>query len=303
MVLSNREMRKKYDVDLYTTSCYALLYSYGNSPASPIVFKHFVHDHNISSEIKYQIDRNYCSLYIFLTGKFSFMFDSCVYNPSFGDIVLIRNGEKALSCFYQNTFVDYYEINFPMEFFETLGNKNPFYAPFYKRDFGEKNMVTLSTLSCDKMLQKLKSIESLITSKDNDMDFLAYSYIIQIMGLVNAQFSKEGSRSLSFKIPSKLKDAVDYIHLNFTTLTSIDEVASHCHITNTYLSRMFKSFLQCTPNEYLTNLRISHAKYLLDQGSSVTDACYKAGFNSYSYFIAKFKHITGVTPLQFKKNT
>lgn len=302
-MLSNKELRDKYDIDLYTTSSYALLYSYGNNPHSPIVFKHFVHDHNISSEIKYQIDRNYCSLYIFLTGKFSFMFDNSVYNPSFGDIVLIRNGEKALSCFYQNTFVDYYEINFPMEFFETLGNKNPFYSPFYSRDLGEKNMVKLSTLNCDKMLQKLKNIENLATSMDEDLDFLGYSYIIQIMGLVNAQFSKEGSRSLSFKIPTKLKEAVDYIHLNFTTLISIDEVATHCHITNTYLSRMFKSFLQCTPNEYLTNLRISHAKYLLDQGSSVTDACYKAGFNSYSYFISKFKSITGITPLQFKKST
>ena len=53
--------------------------------------------------------------------------------------------------------------------------------------------------------------------------------------------------------------------------------------------------------KYMTKQRISYAKYLLANGESVTDACFKSGFNNYNYFISKFKSIIGTTPAKFKK--
>ena len=45
---------------------------------------------------------------------------------------------------------------------------------------------------------------------------------------------------------------------------------------------------------------IAHAKELLLDGLSATEACYGAGFNCYTYFITKFKEETGITPAKFR---
>lgn len=295
------DLKKNYEVDESIASSYKFLYSYTRNAKSPIIFAHYAHEHTVSSQVTYNKNNNHCTLFIFLTGKFGFIFDNAVYNSSYGNAVLIRNNEKYTACFYAESYLDYYEIRFPLEFFEDNSKENSFSSLFYDRECGERNMVKLDRINCDIMMNKLKEIENLIHSKNEHSDILSYSYIMQIMGIINSQFNLNRNSLPVMKIPPKLKTAVDYIHQNFLTLLGVDEVATHCNVTATYLARMFKDFMFCTPNEYITNLRISHAKYLLTNGKSLTEACFDSGFNNYTYFITKFKAVTGITPSKFKK--
>ena len=43
------------------------------------------------------------------------------------------------------------------------------------------------------------------------------------------------------------------------------------------------------------------AKRILEQGASVTEACYESGFNDCSYFIKCFRKSVGFTPYQYRK--
>lgn len=300
-MISYDKLKKDYKLAPSLAASYCLMFSYAKDAADPIVFVHYTHEHHISSPVSYLRNNKMCTLFIFLSGKFGFVFDKAVCNPAYGDVVMIRDHEKYTACFYSNSHVDYYEINFPVEFFDKISAPNPFYHPFYERNEGERNMVVLDRIACDAMIGKLKEIETLIHTKNTYTDLLAYSYVLQIMEIITAQYGKSSGKPSATRIPAKLKTAVDYIHCNFSTIASVDEVASHCGVTSTYLSRMFKNSLLCTPNEYITNLRISHAKYLLSSGCTLTDACYKSGFNNYTYFISKFKSVVGVTPANFKK--
>ena len=55
--------------------------------------------------------------------------------------------------------------------------------------------------------------------------------------------------------------------------------------------------------DYLTNVRITHAKrLLLTTGDSCTTICYRVGYNNQSYFTRTFKDIAGMTPGQFRQN-
>ena len=54
--------------------------------------------------------------------------------------------------------------------------------------------------------------------------------------------------------------------------------------------RMFKSYTSCTPHEYIVNIRISAAKYMLkNTGLSVKDIGLDAGFPSECLFCTAFK--------------
>lgn len=72
-----------------------------------------------------------------------------------------------------------------------------------------------------------------------------------------------------------------------------------------YLRAHFKKVLGKTPVDYLTELRIEHAKYLIHIYRDtrpllkIADRC---GFESYTYFSQRFKALTGRSPREYKKN-
>ena len=53
--------------------------------------------------------------------------------------------------------------------------------------------------------------------------------------------------------------------------------------------------------EYLTSARISYASKLLQNGQSVKETCYMAGFENVSYFVQLFKKRLGVTPREYAR--
>ncbi len=68
-----------------------------------------------------------------------------------------------------------------------------------------------------------------------------------------------------------------------------------------YLSRIFKKETGQTVVEYLNSVRIAHAKHMIEDGINLDSLSREVGFNSKTYFFTVFKHMTGKTPLQFKK--
>ena len=122
----NDELKLEYNIDTHIAACYCLVYSYAADSISPIVFSRYTHDHYLSSPIFYKKNNKCCTLYFYLTGKIEFMFDNSVCTPSYGNAVIIRDNEKHTVSLYKNSYLDYYEVNFPAEFFEKITPDNPF---------------------------------------------------------------------------------------------------------------------------------------------------------------------------------
>ena len=56
-----------------------------------------------------------------------------------------------------------------------------------------------------------------------------------------------------------------------------------------------------TPNDYLQRLRLDRAReWLAEEGRSVTDIAFAAGFSSSQYFSHVFRKYTGLTPSRFR---
>lgn len=299
--MTREELIKKFSIHVPSTSSYCLIHSYAKDAELPIAFHHYEHEHQSEKELTHEKEAKHCTLYVFLSGKFGFIFDDTICNPSYGDIVIIPGRKKFTSCFYSSSFCDYYEINFPDEFFSKINLINPFTKLFYGQKGANRNLVVFDRLSRETLINTLKKIDVLANEENEFRDFFAYSYIIRIAELICEQQSESAGALPQKKIPQSLKQALNYIHAHYTSLDGIEEVAAHCNITGTYLARVFKKFLLCTPNEYISNLRISYAKYLLNSGQNITEACYNSGFSNYTYFISKFKAVTGTTPAKFKK--
>ena len=70
-------------------------------------------------------------------------------------------------------------------------------------------------------------------------------------------------------------------------------------ISSSRLCHIFKDFMGISLWNYVINRRIRKARQLLQQGLSITDACFECGFQDYSHFIKSFHKIVGVPPRKY----
>ena len=99
------------------------------------------------------------------------------------------------------------------------------------------------------------------------------------------------------------KEMVSYIQQNFTGKISLREFGEQFHLSEKYISRYFKEHFHITLSQYVTYLRLEHAKQLLqDTDIPVTDVAMESGYQNVSYFIRSFQKAYAVSPLKYRKN-
>jgi CheY-like chemotaxis protein/nitrogen-specific signal transduction histidine kinase len=71
----------------------------------------------------------------------------------------------------------------------------------------------------------------------------------------------------------------------------------------TKLFTKIKGVTGCTPNRFITNVRLKHSVALLEERPdlSVSEISFMAGFNTPSYFIQSFRALYGVTPAAWRQ--
>lgn len=73
-----------------------------------------------------------------------------------------------------------------------------------------------------------------------------------------------------------------------------------------YIRAHFKKITGKTPVEFLTEVRIRHACFLIDtyaKSVPLTDIASQCGYTDYVYFSKKFKSLTGISPRTYLNNT
>ena len=99
------------------------------------------------------------------------------------------------------------------------------------------------------------------------------------------------------------KEMVSYIQQNFTGKISLREFGEQFHLSEKYISRYFKEHFHITLSQYVTYLRLEHAKQLLqDTDIPGTDVAMQSGYQNVSYFIRSFQKAYAVSPLKYRKN-
>jgi len=99
-------------------------------------------------------------------------------------------------------------------------------------------------------------------------------------------------------------DAEHYIQTHLTDPLTLEHVASAVNLSPFYFHRLFSNFFGLSPSRYILNCRIANAKLeLLKEDCSLSTVAADCGFSSQSYFCYKFKLLTGMSPLQYRRET
>lgn len=82
---------------------------------------------------------------------------------------------------------------------------------------------------------------------------------------------------------------------------SIKEMAHHIGISPYHMIRQFKAVCGLTPHQFQIQCRVRKAQRLLEQGESVIEAAYAAGFCDQSHFDRCFRKIVRLTPKEYQR--
>src|SRR6266851_228266 len=91
----------------------------------------------------------------------------------------------------------------------------------------------------------------------------------------------------------------DYLRSHYAENVSLTQLTSLTNLSPFYLLRVFHNRAGFPPHEYQIQLRIAHARKLIRNGSSLSQAALETGFFDQSHLSRNFKRIVGVTPRQY----
>jgi len=99
-----------------------------------------------------------------------------------------------------------------------------------------------------------------------------------------------------------MKDAQRFIAERYSDpRLSLDQAAAHFGISPNYFSQLLKKTTGMSFKQYLTHLRIQHAKQLLSQPFiKVYEVGHLVGMEDYTHFSKTFKKIVGCSPSEFR---
>jgi AraC-like DNA-binding protein len=98
------------------------------------------------------------------------------------------------------------------------------------------------------------------------------------------------------RAPLAVRRARAFLHESLAHKINLDELAEHAALDKFHLVRAFRSEVGVPPYEYLTHLRVSRARELLQRGVLVAEAAQAVGFYDESQLSRHFRRIVGVAP-------
>jgi len=102
--------------------------------------------------------------------------------------------------------------------------------------------------------------------------------------------------------PDHVKTMRIFIDTYFQAPISVKDVASNVHLERTYASRLFKEGMGSGIAVYIRTLRLEKSREFLEEGFTVKQAAYSAGFQIYENFLKLFKKNYGVTPGAYRRS-
>lgn len=104
------------------------------------------------------------------------------------------------------------------------------------------------------------------------------------------------------KVDDYSEAVIKYVNENYMLDISVGSIAEELYISRGYLGRCFKAATGKSVQDYIIEVRISHAKKCLMEKMTVTECASSCGFGDTSNFSKLFKKYTGVSPLAYRKH-
>ena len=223
--------------------------------------------------------------------------------PKRGDIVIFRPNEVHFGRFPDCCEYKFLSFLIPVDFFDNFFNASKnIIAPFLDNSNNKINLIKLPEKEKRKLIMLAEELLDIIKDDidSESCDILIFAKLIEALAICNKHYLSQKSYTQAPAVPFVVNETMHKIEDEFPDFLGLSKLAAHCGCSVTYLTQTFRKYTGKSIHNYLTERRLEHARKQLQNGSSVTEACYHSGFSDCSRFISLFKKHYGITPGKYK---
>lgn len=230
-------------------------------------------------------------IYIFLKGNAEYVIESKIFPMKQYDILITKNDELHQVRHLEKEVYERIVIEVNDIFFEE--NDCIEYSHLLKnRKFDTDNIISPDSSDKIKLMDCISRIEKYIKESKKFNKTIIKCSVIELLHIINTIKSK----NVKIKSNHNIDEIINYINNNLSNDIKLDDIATHMFMSKYHLCRIFKEHTGLTINKYITNKRIKLVQNLYAEGNSLTTACIKAGYSSYSSFYKAYITETGKSP-------
>lgn len=159
----------------------------------------------------------------------------------------------------------------------------------------QKDFASVTAL-CETMLGSLKHPDAW---SDYITHFLTQALLEIIWRVIHAEPKPQDTRA-GYYLGRKIKD---YIDAHYCEPISMAQICAAMHMSESYISHVFKDMLGYAPMQYALRRKIGEAQTLLiSTDYPISQIAQMVGFDAQSHFNQRFSKYVGISPSQFRKN-
>lgn len=122
------------------------------------------------------------------------------------------------------------------------------------------------------------------------------SALFSFIMMLDRHYGCEPAEDQSGKNRGAVMTAKVFIEERYKDDPALADMAEAAGLSPYHFIRVFCDRTGVTPHEYLTGVRMRHARTLLSQGVPIVDVALSLGYSDQSHFTRYFKRIIGITP-------
>ena len=152
----------------------------------------------------------------------------------------------------------------------------------------------------DNQMQEL--IMNLVDHSDKGPMWLVGSCMLLLDEMIQTSKTRAQDRNKRVR-DFYIKEAIDFIDLNYHRDISVDEIATACGLNRSYFGRLFKETMGQTPQQFLIQYRMIKAEFLLKSSRiSIGEVSKSVGYENPLHFSRAFKNVFGVSPRKYRSS-
>lgn len=179
--------------------------------------------------------------------------------------------------------------------------------PFIRMESNEQLFLKLSEEQFRKLLPEFDELNLLRNSKNNCDSLISTAKSLYLISIFSRLISEYHSSTLKEKTgkniyATAILRTMEYMQENLGEKIALDDLARLANMSRSTYIRHFKNICNCSPNDYLIEVKIAKACELLRSGDmSIADVAQTCGFFDSSHLGQLFLRSKKCTPSEFRK--
>nr|WP_240343874.1 AraC family transcriptional regulator [Paenibacillus sp. SYP-B3998] len=148
----------------------------------------------------------------------------------------------------------------------------------------------------------IRLIEELYAGRDCSSDIEWYTQQLRFMQLMGFVLEHNLRSDHSLSATHSVENTIQYLNRHYMENITVKQLVQLANVSQWQFTPIFQELTGKKPLDYLTDLRINHAKELLRSSDEpLREIAAKVGFADEYYFNRRFRNTAGITPKQYAR--